>query len=248
MRLWIYSLFMAWGTFLAIPCPFRKWDEAARGRMLVSLSIVGAVVGALWALVLYLAKLVSCPTPLFALIMASFPWLITGFIHLDGFMDVCDAALSRLDLETRQRILKDPHCGAFGVICLCLLILASFSLFMSAPDAIDPLSLALIPVASRASTGIALLLMKRMDGSQYASTERKRASLLIPLFVILAAAVAVPIVLKGTGGLAPAAASAAYFLFCLWASKQLGGVSGDVSGFSITFSELVGVAVLVLVR
>ena len=36
-------------------------------------------------------------------------------------MDVCDAVLSRRDLATRQKILKDSHCGAFAVICMVLL-------------------------------------------------------------------------------------------------------------------------------
>ena len=48
-------------------------------------------------------------------------------------MDVCDAVMSRRDLEIRQKILKDSRVGAFAVICICILMLAqvgsSFSLF-----------------------------------------------------------------------------------------------------------------------
>lgn len=57
--------------------------------------------------------------------MAALPWLVTGFMHLDGYMDVCDAVLSRRELATRQRILKDSHCGAFAVIGMVLLALCS---------------------------------------------------------------------------------------------------------------------------
>ena len=49
MKLFIYGFFMAWGMFLAIPCPFRRWDEAARGRMLGFLPLIGLIVGAIWA-------------------------------------------------------------------------------------------------------------------------------------------------------------------------------------------------------
>lgn len=80
---------------------------------------------------LVFARLLNLPSAVRALILCAFPWLVTGFLHLDGFMDVCDAVLSRCDLETRQRILKDSHCGSFAVICMILLAAAQWSLFFS---------------------------------------------------------------------------------------------------------------------
>lgn len=79
--------------------------------MLACLPLIGLIVGGIWALCAWLGSFL--PQPLAALLCAAAPWLITGFMHLDGYMDVCDAVLSRRDLETRQRILKDSHCGAF---------------------------------------------------------------------------------------------------------------------------------------
>ena len=35
MRDWICGFFMAWGMFLAIPCPRKIWSEGARQKMLV---------------------------------------------------------------------------------------------------------------------------------------------------------------------------------------------------------------------
>ena len=45
MRDWIYGFFMAWGMFLAIPCPKKLWSETARRKMLVCLPLVGLLVG-----------------------------------------------------------------------------------------------------------------------------------------------------------------------------------------------------------
>ena len=129
MRDWIYGFFMAWGMFLAIPCPKKIWSETARRKMLACLPFVGIVVGAVWALCAWLAWYL--PHPLGAALCAAAPWLVTGFLHLDGFMDVCDGILSRRDLETRRRILKDSHCGAFAVICMVLLAMAQWSAFLS---------------------------------------------------------------------------------------------------------------------
>ena len=143
---------MAWGMFLAIPCPFRRWDEAARGRMLGFLPLIGLIVGAIWAAAARLCTALNLPSAVRALILCALPWLVTGFLHLDGFMDVCDAVLSRRDLETRQRILKDSHCGSFAVICMILLAAAQWSLFFSFEsfDFKALLTLAVLPACTRA--------------------------------------------------------------------------------------------------
>ncbi|MBO4385277.1 MAG: adenosylcobinamide-GDP ribazoletransferase [Clostridia bacterium] len=247
MRLWSCAFFMAWGMFLAIPCPFPKWDEAARYRMLVCLPLVGAIVGGLWALSAYLLSLFPCHAAVRALVLTAVPALVTGFIHLDGFMDVSDAVLSSRDLEGRQKILKDPHAGAFAVLSALFLILAMFSLFFSWEySAADLVPLALIPVAVRACAGIAVILLTPIETSQYSGGRKK--TLAIPLFIMLAAALAVPAALYGVHGLAPAAAAAAYWASALFAKKRLGGMSGDISGYALSIGELIGIAVLVLIR
>jgi len=96
---WIYGFFMAWGMFLTIPCPKKIWRESARRKMLACLPLIGLIVGGIWALCAWLGSFL--PQPLAALLCAAAPWLITGFMHLDGYMDVCDAVLSRRDLEKK---------------------------------------------------------------------------------------------------------------------------------------------------
>lgn len=44
------ALMMAWGTYLAIPCPYKVWDDALRPWQIVCLPPVGLIVGGLWAL------------------------------------------------------------------------------------------------------------------------------------------------------------------------------------------------------
>ena len=172
MREWLDGFCMAWGMFLAIPCPARRWNEAARRKMVACLPLVGVIVGAVWALCGWLGGLL--PRPLAAALCAAAPWLATGFLHLDGFMDVCDGILSRRELETRRRILKDSHCGAFAVICMVLLALGQWSAFLSMADV--PLwPLALLPVASRAAAAVAVLTLRPMGTSQYSAMAGRRA-------------------------------------------------------------------------
>ena len=243
MRDWVYGFFMAWGMFLAIPCPKKIWSETARRKMLACLPFVGIVVGAVWALCAWLAWYL--PHPLGAALCAAAPWLVTGFLHLDGFMDVCDGVLSRRDLETRRRILKDSHCGAFAVICMVLLAMTQWSAFLST-EAAPLLPLALIPVASRASAAMAVLTLRPMGTSQYAAMTGKRAPYVAFAALVMAAAAVVPLALWGS--FAPLAAAVGYWLAVWYADRQLGGMSGDVSGFALTLGELWGLAVLTLVR
>ena len=178
------------------------------------------------------------------LLCAAAPWLITGFMHLDGYMDVCDAVLSRRDLETRQRILKDSHCGAFAVICLALLVLCQWAVFLSA-EALPLWPLTLIPAASRACAALAVLTLRPMSTSQYSAMERGGAPVVFAALVLAAACITAALV---WGSFAPLAAAAVYALAAWYGVKQLGGMSGDVSGFALTLAELGGAAALVLWR
>ncbi len=243
MKDWIYGFFMAWGMFLALPCPLKIWNERARSKMVCCLPFVGLVVGGVWVLAAYAGRFL--PPPVGGLLIAAAPWLVTGFLHLDGFMDVCDAVLSRRDLPRRQEILKDSHCGAFAVIGMVLLALSQWSVAMARPD-VPLLPLLAVPVASRACAALAVLTLAPMGTSQYAAMTGKRAPYVVFAALVMAAAAVVPLALWGS--LAPLAAALGYWLAVWYADRQLGGMSGDVSGFSLTLGELCGLAVLTLVR
>ena len=245
MKDWFYAFFMAWGMFLAIPCPFPRWRESARGRMLMCLPLIGLVEGGLWALLVWLLAKLCLPEALGALCAAAFPWLVTGFLHLDGYMDVCDAVLSRRDLATRQKILKDSHCGAFAVISMVLLALSQWS-FAMAREELPLLPLLVIPAASRACAALAVLTLRPMTTSQYAAMTGRKTPYVVFAALVMAAAIIVPLALWGS--FAPLAAAVGYWLAVWYADRQLGGMSGDVSGFALTLGELWGLAVLTLVR
>ena len=66
------------------------------------------------------------------------------------------------------------------------------------------------------------------------------------LAVLLAAAIAVPLVMDRS--FAPLAAAAGYGLAVWYGFRQLDGMSGDVSGFALTLGELAGLAFLFLTR
>ncbi len=232
---------MCYGMFTALPCPNRVWDESARGLMLVCLPIVGALLGLLWTALGTLGMTWLTPS-LCAALIAALPWLLTGFIHLDGYMDTCDAILSWRPLEQRLRILKDVHTGAFAVVGLGLLMMFSYAAAIDL-DWFDLQALIFIPVVSRCGSAYCVMTMKPLGHSEYARTEGKSAHLVAVVAMWLIAVVICTVWLKAFA-IALLIETAAYAAAMAWASHTLKGVSGDVAGFALSVAECAGLIAL----
>ena len=241
MKRMFKAFFMSLGMFTALPCPYRPWDEDARDMMLVCLPIVGAVVGLLWAALGALGMAWLTPA-LRAALLAALPWLLTGFIHLDGYMDTCDAILSWRPLEQRIKILKDVHTGAFAVVGLGMLMLFSYAA-VDGLDWTDLRALLFIPVISRCGSAFCVLSLKPIGHSEYANTTGKSAQRMAVAAMWLVAMIFCGIWLKSRV-IALVVESAAYALAMLWGYRTLQGVSGDVAGFALSVGECAGLIAL----
>ncbi|HWQ79456.1 MAG TPA: adenosylcobinamide-GDP ribazoletransferase [Anaerovoracaceae bacterium] len=265
---YIHAFFMSLGMFSSIPCPYRPWDEKARRLMLVFLPPVGLLIGLIWyGLYLLLGRIdlltagrIDIPLQLQTAVLMLYPYLITGFIHLDGFMDTSDALLSRRPLEDKLRILKDPHTGAFAVISAAVLFIVCFGSMSAAVEQLhlkqaldiatdDPMpALILVPVVTRCCSAIAVLAGKPLAHSQYQTEEgtKKPAAELAAISLMGLAAIltafwhswSVPLVLAG--------ALAAYLAAMFGAVRQLAGVSGDLAGYALTVGEGAALVMLAL--
>src|SRR5699024_12026392 len=63
------------------------------------------------------------------LIFITFTIILTGGIHLDGWIDASDAFFSYRDVKKRLHIMEDPRVGAFGVFGLLFLLSFRFLFF-----------------------------------------------------------------------------------------------------------------------
>lgn len=225
---------MCYGMFTALPCPYRPWDEDARDMMLVCLPIVGALLGLLWAAMGALGMALLTPA-LRAALIAALPWLLTGFIHLDGYMDTCDAILSWRPLEQRLRILKDVHTGAFAVVGLGLLMMFSYAAARGL-EWTDLKALLFVPVISRCGSAFCVLTLKPIGHSEYAKTEGKSAQRIAVAVMWLVCVIACAVWLKGAT-IVLLIETAVYAAAMVWACRTLQGVSGDVAGFALSASE-----------
>ena len=247
MKKIVTGFFMSWGMFCAIPCPLKLWDESAKLLSVVFIPFIGAIIGAIWSVCALILELLNAPQLITAVLLTICPYLLSGFIHLDGFMDCCDAILSRRDLPERQKILKDSHTGAFAVICVCILMLCSFAVFGSLPDDKPLWALLFIPAAARCVSAVSVLSFKPIGHSGYAHAfEASHKGYFICSLCIWAVFVILPVILFGAVGLCAAVTSLGSLIAVLYARRQLGGMSGDISGYGITIGECVGAALFVL--
>ena len=180
----------------------------------------------------------TLPPLLSAAVLTVLLVVLTRALHLDGFMDCCDALFGGFDRRRRLEILRDPHVGAFAVTGVVGLLLLKASAILALPQEGRLWILLLFPCLSRwgvvlamgvfpyvRSRGIGTPFLEGGGGWQTASA----------LFVTVIAA----LVIAGVAGLAlAAAASAVAWCVGAWASRQLGGVTGDVYGAVIEVSEV----------
>jgi adenosylcobinamide-GDP ribazoletransferase len=245
MKKYLYAFVMCQSMFCAIPAP-QAWDEKAKDKMLLFLPVVGLEIGAIWAALAWLCRLLNLPALVAGLVLCAYPFLITGFIHLDGFMDVTDAVKSWRDLERRREILKDSHVGSFAVIGIVLLAIAQFAFFSSAPAEANDWILIFVPAVSRCCSSLAVTGLKPMSTSQYAD-QKKPKSHIVALSIMLCIFLAAGFLLCGKYGFALVGCLAGYGLALLRAYRSLDGMNGDISGYALTVSELCAVAVYALI-
>ena len=245
MKTYLHAFLMCQSMFCSIPAP-QIWDEKAKDKMLLFLPIVGLEIGLIWAGIAWLCRFLQLPTLVTGLILCAYPYLVTGFIHLDGYMDVTDAVKSWRSLERRREILKDSHVGSFAVLGIVLLILAQFAFFASAPTDANFLILIFVPAVSRCCSALAVTGLKPMSTSQYAD-QKKPKSHMVVLTIMLAVFLAAGFLLCGKYGFSLIGGLVGYGLALLRAYKSLDGMNGDISGYALTIGELCAVAVYALI-
>lgn len=214
--------------------------------MLLFLPVVGLEIGAVWVALGWLCRYLALPPLVTGLILCVWPYFATGFIHLDGFMDVTDAVKSWRSLERRREILKDSHVGSFAVIGIVMLILAQFAFFASAKQETEILVLMFVPAVSRCGSALAVTGLKSMSTSQYADQKKPKAHLII-LSAMLAIFLALGFILCGKYGFALVGCMAGYSLGLHRGYRSLEGMNGDIAGYALTVGELCAVAVYALI-
>jgi len=212
------------------------------------LPLVGAVVGALAGGAAYAVALIA-PHGLAVATAFGLTIILTGAIHLDGFLDCCDALFASAPPARRLEILKDPHHGTFALAGFAVAGVAWLAALGVLAPASYPLALAVSGAAARWSSVIHARWSPyaRADAPP-ALAQRPPMRVLAPsggILLSLAAALGAP---KHAAGLAAALAAlvAAAAALAFARARLGGGLVGDAYGFAIVVAEVAALIVLAI--
>jgi len=251
MKRYFKGLYMSFGMFCSIPQPFKLWDDKAVNLVLPCFPLVGCLIGVLWWGIATMLLSSGIHIILVSAVVTLIPFLASGFLHLDGYMDTSDAVLSRRPLEDKLRILKDPHTGAFAVIMLAVLFVVQFSVVFAVIEQEKNLILLIvIPVISRCCSALSVLCLKPLSQSNYANMFKQNSKTLHKVFIVFIAIFGIVLSFffaQVHGMIIAISAIAGFTAAIIWAYRDLKGVSGDLAGFALVISELCGLAAMAVI-
>lgn len=255
------SLAIAFAMYSRIPVPQFDWEERDMRYVMAFFPLVGLVIGLGQMALLMLAGRSALPRFSLEIFLVLLPVLISGAIHLDGFMDASDAFHSYRGREEKVRILKDPHTGAFAVLslfCLLLLALAASAMLLEGAGRIGNASgagwikpggeravlsaLAAIFWLARILSAFSVLTFPVMPGHgslaafSHAADRRRVLGLLTGQLILVS--LWILWMGRGVGALVLACAGACFSYYYRRAENAFGGINGDLAGWFVSYSEV----------
>lgn len=243
------SFCIACSMYSRLPVPTVEWRPENLALALCFFPVVGLVIGAAELAWWCLAVRLQAGAFLTGAVGALLPILITGGIHMDGFMDTQDARSSYGDREKKLAILKDSHLGAFAVIRFGGYLLLYAGLYAELREWRQVCLLALSYVASRCLSAVSFVSCVSAKKSglfyEFASAARKPAVLGV-CGALLALCGMAGIFLSPLTAAGMALVSALVFFYYRRVSyREFGGITGDLAGYFLQLCELWLLAVIV---
>jgi len=204
-------------------------DEKRLGKSMAYFPIVGLVLGGIlvlvnWGFSIIMAPLIADALTIIALI------ILTGALHIDGFIDTIDGLAGGKTKKDILRIMKDSRVGAFGIIGIVSLIMLKLVLLHEMPLEIKRGTLLLFPVMGRwamvVASSLSLYARKKGTGKAFLDYCGRKELIVASLITLII-----------TGGFLKIL-GLELFLFILaltllltrFISKRISGMTGDTLG------------------
>ena len=244
------GLIMSIQFFTSIPIPYEVPMDKRHINIAVKMfPVLGLLQGFLYGVLAY--ALIQW-TPLSALATAFIIWLslivVTGGIHLDGWMDCSDAFFSYRDREKRLEIMKDPRMGAFGVLSVIVILSARFlfiyEIVVMAVD-VSYIFIILIPFIGKIVMGVVLINVKSAKpdglGTLFKQAASKRTLWIYPMYLLLVLLLILFLWPKAVSGVLLLIIVAVLFVLVAFRKTihWFGGITGDVLGASVEGVEII---------
>ncbi len=245
------SMAIAFSMYSKIPVPNFEWDKKDLRYMLCFFPLVGVVIGACLSVWMCFCSFIGIGAIFRTAVGCVIPVIITGGIHADGFIDVCDALSSHKSREEKLVILKDSHIGAFAVI----LFVVYAALFAGGMSEIKDMTVIFVAslgfVLSRGLSALAAMCFKaaKSDGTLFTFTEAadRKKTFAIVLCESLGITVCMILINPIYGAFASASAYLTYLYYFYRSRKEFGGVTGDTAGYFLCLCECVMILALAVI-
>ena len=228
----IGSFVIAFSMYSRIPMPRMDWTEERMRYALCFFPLIGAVIGVVEIATFALCEILGAGVLFRTCLLTAVPLLITGGIHMDGYLDVTDARHSYGEREKKLAILKDPHTGAFAIIGLGLYLL----LYAGAVSELVGADVWLLPGA---------LMLERACSGYSVVAKVVRVSM-----AVLAVLAISWMIYWGhlSGALAALTALATFVCYYRFSMREFGGINGDLAGHFLQSCERNVMLVLAAMR
>lgn len=255
------SFVIACSMYSKIPMPKQKWEKESMEYIFCFFPVVGVFIGAAIMGWTFFAHEFLHGTNLWAVGYVLIPLLLSGGIHMDGFMDTTDARSSFQPREKKLEILKDPNAGAFAVIGSIIYVLLQFGVWseliavslpefdFSSPIISGTLILTVGHVLVRALSGLFVVSVPAAKNSGLAALfsgeANKKITKWVTVCISLCSAVSMFLIDPWMGGAAVLGMVCVCIYYKYRIIPEFGGITGDLAGYFLQVGEL-AMAVFVL--
>lgn len=231
------SILFALQHLTRLPLPYVSFDEASCGRATAFFPLAGVLIGAIMAAMVWAAGW-YLPVQLQASLLIVLMVVLTGGIHLDGFMDSIDGLFSGRQREKKLEIMRDSRVGAFGVIGAICLLLFKFSLLVGIPAYMLVKLLVVVPAISRWNMTLTIFVFPYARQEGLGAIYKKYCGVGELLMATVLTGAAAGIVLGVYGALLMLMGGLSACLVGKRVSRELGGLTGDIYGLINELSEV----------
>lgn len=195
----VLSFLVALQFLTTLPVPLTRNPQGEDvGRSVRYFPLAGLLLGAILALLNWFLRL-ALPSTLSDLVLVVSLLMLTGALHLDGFLDSCDGLLGYRTPEERLLIMRDSRVGSFAVAGGWTLLSLKFISLNSIPGELKTPALLLAPLLGRWALVIAVVLFPYGRESGLGTIYKRYTSRRELLLASLAVALTSVIILKLPG-------------------------------------------------
>ncbi len=201
--------------------------------------LVGALIGLLLVAVDFILR-PFFPDSIVNLFILITLILVTGALHLDGFMDSIDGFFSGQNKKRILEIMRDSRIGSFGILAVICLLLLKLSLLNEIQFSIRYSTLILMPALSRWSVVYLAKIYpyarkSKGTGEPFAKLVGKKELIIATLFM----AVLIGLLFQLKGIIIWLGAFVILILLGRWINKKIDGMTGDTYGAMIEIIEII---------